>query len=160
MWDGTLVEDTVHESQRVFHIKGISLKNWEETLASGEKAIPQEFYNRLLKYNYRNSIFVDNTASEAVAGSYTDYLRKSVAVVTCNKIACSSDFDKYKQLKEISSEYNAPFMFETNVGAGLPIIDTLKHLIASGDKVRKIQAVLSGSLNFIFNFLYHQFAKW
>ena len=72
-------------------------------------------------------------------------------MVTCNKIACSSDYNNYQALKSLSRTYNAPFLFETNVGAGLPIIDTLKHLIASGDKVHKIQAVLSGSLNFVFN---------
>ncbi|MGB5363860.1 MAG: bifunctional aspartate kinase/homoserine dehydrogenase I, partial [Aureibaculum sp.] len=74
-----------------------------------------------------------------------------IAVVACNKIACSSDFDKYHEFKELSLEYNAPFLFETNVGAGLPVIDTLNNLIASGDNVINIQAVLSGSLNFIFN---------
>jgi aspartokinase/homoserine dehydrogenase 1 len=72
-------------------------------------------------------------------------------VVTCNKIACSSAFENYSHLKSLARTYNAPFLFETNVGAGLPIIDTLKHLIASGDKILKIQAVLSGSLNFVFN---------
>ena len=78
-------------------------------------------------------------------------LSNSISVVTCNKIACSSNYSNYLELKELAREYNAPFLFETNVGAGLPIIDTLKHLIASGDKVQKIQAVLSGSLNFVFN---------
>ena len=78
-------------------------------------------------------------------------MKHSIAVVTCNKIACSSSLSQYQNLKEVSREYDAPFLFETNVGAGLPIIDTLKHLIASGDKVHKIEAVLSGSLNFIFN---------
>ena len=73
------------------------------------------------------------------------------SVVTCNKIACSSQYENYKNLKNLSRKYNAPFLFETNVGAGLPIIDTLKHLIASGDKINRINAVLSGSLNFIFN---------
>jgi aspartokinase/homoserine dehydrogenase 1 len=72
-------------------------------------------------------------------------------VVTCNKIACSSEYANYKNLKDLARQYNAPFLFETNVGAGLPIIDTLKNLIASGDRILKIQAVLSGSLNFIFN---------
>ena len=72
-------------------------------------------------------------------------------MVTCNKIACASNFENYKTLKRVSRKYNAPFLFETNVGAGLPIIDTLKNLIASGDRVHKIQAVLSGSLNFVFN---------
>src|SRR5690606_18820207 len=75
----------------------------------------------------------------------------SFSVVTCNKIAASSPYEKYIELKDLSRRYNAPFLFETNVGAGLPIIDTLKHLIASGDEITKIQAVLSCSLNFVFN---------
>ena len=120
-------------------------------MANGQKANAVEFFNKALEFNFRNSIFIDNTASADVADIYENYLENSIAVVTCNKIACSSDLDKYLRLKEVSREYNAPFLFETNVGAGLPIIDTLKHLIASGDKVRKIQAVLSGSLNFVFN---------
>ena len=82
---------------------------------------------------------------------YEKYLRDSISVVTCNKIACASNFDNYKTLKHVSRKYNASFLFETNVGAGLPIIDTLKNLINSGDRVHKIQAVLSGSLNFVFN---------
>ena len=86
-----------------------------------------------------------------MSNTYSSYLENSISVVTCNKIACSSDYANYLELKELAREYNAPFLFETNVGAGLPIIDTLKHLIASGDKVQKIQAVLSGSLNFVFN---------
>ena len=135
----------------VFNEDGIPLECWEELLDKGEKADRARFYENVLKYNYRNSIFVDNTASEIVAETYSDYLKRSVSVVTCNKIACSSDYEKYRDLKELSREYNSPFLFETNVGAGLPIIDTLKHLIASGDKINKIQAVLSGSLNFVFN---------
>ncbi|MGB5238466.1 MAG: bifunctional aspartate kinase/homoserine dehydrogenase I, partial [Flavobacteriaceae bacterium] len=134
-----------------FQEGGIPLEAWEENLAQGEKADPNKFLSQLLTHNFRNSIFVDNTASSVVADSYQNYLSKSIAVVTCNKIACSSDLDKYLKLKEVSRAYNAPFLFETNVGAGLPIIDTLKHLIASGDRVNKIQAVLSGSLNFVFN---------
>ena len=87
-----------------------------------------------------------------VASTYGSYLGNSISVVTCNKIACSSKVSKLSRiLKNLAREFNAPFLFETNVGAGLPIIDTLKHLIASGDKVLKIQAVLSGSLNFVFN---------
>ena len=134
-----------------FDEDGIELKDWEGLLQSGEKADGDAFFNRVLELNYRNSIFVDNTASELVANTYPDYLRNSVAVVTCNKIACSSEREQYEQLKELSKEYQAPFLYETNVGAGLPIIDTLKHLIVSGDRVRKIEAVLSGSLNFVFN---------
>ena len=82
---------------------------------------------------------------------YADYLKQSIAVVACNKIACSSNYENYKNFKNLSLKYNAPFLYETNVGAGLPIINTLKNLVASGDKVTSIQAVLSGSLNFVFN---------
>jgi aspartokinase/homoserine dehydrogenase 1 len=101
--------------------------------------------------NIRNSIFVDNTASEKIAQVYEHYLENNIGVVTCNKIACADQLSHYKKLKELSRNFGVPFLFETNVGAGLPIIDTLNNLIASGDKVHTIQAVLSGSLNFIFN---------
>ena len=101
--------------------------------------------------NLRNSIFVDVTANEDVANFYADYLRHSIAVVACSKIACSSNYEAYKNLHNLSRKYNAPFLYETNVGAALPIIDTLNNLVASGDKVTSIQAVLSGSLNFVFN---------
>ncbi|NAS12116.1 bifunctional aspartate kinase/homoserine dehydrogenase I [Poritiphilus flavus] len=134
-----------------FDPEGIELGNWEEALSKGEKADKELFFDRVRELNYRNSIFVDNTASEEVSDAYATYLRESIAIVTCNKIACSSDYSNYKELKALSRTYNAPFLFETNVGAGLPIIDTLKNLVASGDKVLKIQAVLSGSLNFVFN---------
>jgi len=135
----------------VFEEDGISLKDWEELLAKGQKADKAVFFDMVKKLNYRNSIFVDNTASEEVASTYGSYLGNSISVVTCNKIACSSNYENYSTLKDLARAYNAPFLFETNVGAGLPIIDTLKHLIASGDKILKIQAVLSGSLNFVFN---------
>lgn len=135
----------------VFDEDGISLKNWETLLTGGEKADKAKFFEKVNKLNYRNSIFVDNTASEEVSNTYSSYLSNSISVVTCNKIACSSNYANYLNLKQLARTYNAPFLFETNVGAGLPIIDTLKHLIASGDKVQKIQAVLSGSLNFVFN---------
>ncbi|WP_289062121.1 bifunctional aspartate kinase/homoserine dehydrogenase I [uncultured Zobellia sp.] len=135
----------------VFNETGIPLKNWESELAAGEKADKAKFMQKVNELNYRNSIFVDNTASEEVSKTYNTYLGNSISVVTCNKIACSSAFENYQELKSLARTYNAPFLFETNVGAGLPIIDTLKHLIASGDKILKIQAVLSGSLNFVFN---------
>ncbi len=135
----------------VFDENGIPLKEWDTLLAEGQKADKIGFFETVQNLNYRNSIFVDNTASDEVAATYHSYLSNSISVVTCNKIACSSGFENYKHLKDLARMYNAPFLFETNVGAGLPIIDTLKHLIASGDKVLKIQAVLSGSLNFVFN---------
>lgn len=135
----------------VFDDNGIPLKDWEATLAAGIKADKSTFFNIINRLNYRNSIFVDNTASPEVAQTYASYLKNSISVVTCNKIACSSVYDNYKELKSLARKYNAPFLFETNVGAGLPIIDTLKNMLASGDRILKIQAVLSGSLNFIFN---------
>ncbi|MBK0370222.1 bifunctional aspartate kinase/homoserine dehydrogenase I [Flavobacterium agrisoli] len=134
-----------------FDEEGISLKDWKESLQNGETAHIQNFINKAKELNLRNSIFVDITANATVSDVYADFLKQSIAVVTCNKIACSSAYSNYKKLKSLSRQYNAPFLFETNVGAGLPIIDTVKNLIASGDKVHKIQAVLSGSLNFIFN---------
>ena len=135
----------------VFDEKGLDLKNWKDALENGEPTSLEKFFNKTKAYNLRNSVFVDNTANQAVSEVYENYLRQSIGVVTCNKIACASLLDNYKTLKAISRKYNAPFLFETNVGAGLPIIDTLKNLINSGDRVHKIQAVLSGSLNFVFN---------
>jgi aspartokinase/homoserine dehydrogenase 1 len=134
-----------------FNEDGISLKDWKTVLENGNTANQEQFITKVKELNLRNSIFVDITANESVSKTYEQYLKQSVGVVTCNKIACSSAYDNYKNLKNLSRQYNAPFLFETNVGAGLPIIDTVKNLIASGDKVNKIQAVLSGSLNFIFN---------
>jgi len=134
-----------------FDEDGIALKEWQSALDGGEVANKDAFISKVKELNYRNSIFVDITANEIVAHTYDQYLEQNIAVVTCNKIACSSAYSNYQHLKQLSRKYNAPFLFETNVGAGLPIIDTLKHLIASGDKINKINAVLSGSLNFIFN---------
>ncbi|OYU83058.1 MAG: bifunctional aspartate kinase/homoserine dehydrogenase I [Flavobacterium sp. BFFFF2] len=135
----------------IFDEDGLSLSHWKEHLANGEPSSLAGFIERIQQLNVRNSTFVDNTANEVVAASYASLLSKSIAVVTCNKIACASGYDNYRSLKDLSRKYNAPFLFETNVGAGLPIIDTLKNLVASGDNVHQIQAVLSGSLNFIFN---------
>ncbi|WP_396191698.1 bifunctional aspartate kinase/homoserine dehydrogenase I [Flavobacterium sp.] len=135
----------------VFDEDGLSLKDWKSLLDNGETATISEFISKAKELNLRNSIFVDITANGDIASIYDQFLKQNIAVVTCNKIACSSQYDNYKYLKSLSRKYNAPFLFETNVGAGLPIIDTLKHLIASGDKVNRINAVLSGSLNFIFN---------
>ncbi len=135
----------------VFDEEGMNLKDWKSLLEHGAIANVTEFILKVVALNLRNSIFVDITANYDIASIYDQFLKQNIAVVTCNKIACSSQYDNYKYLKSLSRKYNAPFLFETNVGAGLPIIDTLKHLIASGDKVNRINAVLSGSLNFIFN---------
>lgn len=135
----------------VFDENGINLDKWKESLANGETANPDEFHKKVSSLNLRNSIFVDNTATDKISEMYSNYLKDSIAVVTCNKIACADAFDNYQELQFLSREYGGSFKYETNVGAGLPIIDTLNNLIASGDKVQKIQAVLSGSLNFVFN---------
>ena len=134
-----------------FSSDGILYENLNSSLKKGEKTDLNEFFDRVKKLNLRNSVFIDNTANSYVASTYTKYLKNNIGVVTCNKIACSDNYENYIKLKNLSKKYNTPFLFETNVGAGLPIIDTLNHLIASGDKIKKIQAILSGSLNFIFN---------
>ncbi|MGB0880474.1 MAG: bifunctional aspartate kinase/homoserine dehydrogenase I [Polaribacter sp.] len=140
-----------NSKKMVFDENGIDLKKWKDLLENGESTNLERFFKRTKSLNVRNSIFVDNTANQQVSEVYEQYLGESIGVVTCNKIACASSLENYKTLKTVSRKYNAPFLFETNVGAGLPIIDTLKNLINSGDRIHKIQAVLSGSLNFVFN---------
>ncbi|NNC70099.1 MAG: bifunctional aspartate kinase/homoserine dehydrogenase I [Flavobacteriaceae bacterium] len=140
-----------NSKKMLFDEGGISLSNWKEKLAVAAEADINMFAKKVNNLNLRNSVFIDITAHEAVAGTYKDYLSNSIGVVACNKIACSDQLEKYNELKLLSKKYNAPFLFETNVGAGLPVIDTLNNLIASGDKINSIHAVLSGSLNFIFN---------
>jgi len=155
LYDNLLIKVNVvgisNSRKMLFKEAGINLTNWQEALANGEDKTPEKWMERIRKMNLLNSVFVDITANEEVAFTYDQYLKESIAVVACNKIACASDFPNYARLKDLSRKYNAPFLFETNVGAGLPIIDTLNNLVNSGDKVTKIQAVLSGSLNFVFN---------
>jgi len=134
-----------------FDDNGINLNNWKEVLAAGNNGDIQEFVNTIIAKNLRNSVFVDITANATVASVYNQLLAKSIAVVACNKIACSSTYQSYENLKSLAREYNTSFLFETNVGASLPIIGTLNDLLRSGDTINKIQAVLSGTLNFVFN---------
>jgi aspartokinase/homoserine dehydrogenase 1 len=131
--------------------EGIDLENWKEQLDNAQPADLQQFVEQIIRRNLRNAIFVDITASDKVAEVYGQLLRKSISVVACNKVAASSAYTNYKKLKDLSREYNSHFLFETNVGAGLPVIATLNDLVQSGDRVHKIQAVLSGTLNFVFN---------
>ena len=141
-----------NSKKMLFDAEGIDLADWKAQLnANGQTADVPTFISQVKQLNLRNSIFVDNTANADVSKIYQDFLKSSIAVVTCNKIANSAVYSNYKNLKDLSKRYNAPFLYETNVGAGLPIIDTLKNMIASGDRITKIQAVLSGSLNFVFN---------
>lgn len=129
----------------------IDLNNWKTALENAQSTNLQAFVETVIQKNLRNSVFVDVTANAEVAGVYGQLLSKAVSVVACNKIAASSSYESYNQLKSLAKEYNALFLFETNVGAGLPLIGTLNDLRRSGDKVNKIQAVLSGTLNFVFN---------
>lgn len=125
--------------------------NWEEMLHQGEPASLDAFVDHIIHKNYRNSVFVDVSAHEVVSLVYAKLLQKSIAVVACNKIAAASAYSNYKKLKDTAREFNTKYLFETNVGAGLPIIGTLNDLLHSGDSINKIEAVLSGTLNYVFN---------
>ncbi|MBT3443624.1 MAG: bifunctional aspartate kinase/homoserine dehydrogenase I [Flavobacteriaceae bacterium] len=141
-----------NSKKMVLEEEGLDLSNWKTKLQESKtNANRDSFFEYAKKLNLRNSIFVDNTASEVIAKEYAQYLNNNIGVVTCNKIAAADELNNYLNLKKISRKFGSPYLFETNVGAGLPIIDTLNNLIASGDQIIKIQAVLSGSLNFVFN---------
>ncbi|MFC4263462.1 bifunctional aspartate kinase/homoserine dehydrogenase I [Ferruginibacter yonginensis] len=145
------VAGIANSKKYIINEDGIALDDWQTALINGTPADINEFNNAIIQHNLRNSVFVDVTANNTVATTYPTFLAKAIAVVACNKVACSADYASYKNLKLLSKEYNAPFLFETNVGAGLPIIGTLNDLISSGDKIHKMEAVLSGTLNFVFN---------
>ncbi|MBN8879913.1 MAG: bifunctional aspartate kinase/homoserine dehydrogenase I [Sphingobacteriales bacterium] len=131
--------------------EGIDMAEWKKALDEGEPASLEAFAEGIIGRNLRNSIFVDVTADDKVAGIYDKLLQKSISVVACNKIAASSAYAHYQKLKNLARGFNCQFLFETNVGAGLPIIGTLNDLLRSGDRVHSIDAVLSGTLNFVFN---------
>ncbi len=135
----------------LFNEEGIDLNTWKEAMQQGETMELPQFLETIRNMNMRNSVFADVTANGDLATMYNQLLEKSISVVACNKVACSSSYQYYRQLKDLSREFNAPFLFETNVGAGLPVIGSLNDLIRSGDEVNKIEAVLSGTLNFVFN---------
>lgn len=132
--------------------EGINLDNYRDELEeNGIDSSPEILKEAIINMNIFNAVFVDCTASESIATIYEDILSKNISVVTANKIAASSSYDKYIKLKNTARERNIKFLFETNVGAGLPVINTMNSLVNSGDKIVKIEAVLSGTLNFIFN---------
>lgn len=137
--------------QMVLSEQGIDLGNWQQTLQEGVPMDLDAFVEEARRQNLRNSVFVDNTASALVASVYDRLLTRSIAVVACNKIACSSAYPEYRRLKFLAREFNTNFLFETNVGAGLPVIGPLSDMVRSGDRVDRIDAVLSGTLNFVFN---------
>lgn len=131
---------------------GLDLTTYKQELEhSRNESSPERFRDEILRMNIFNSVFVDCTASAEVAGIYKDLLEHNVSVVAANKIAASSSYERYAELKSIARKRGVKFLFETNVGAGLPIINTISDLINSGDRIIKIEAVVSGTLNFIFN---------
>jgi len=134
-----------------FNDEGIDLNHWKELLDSGEAADFDSFISKIHSKNLRNSVFVDVTATDRVASAYDKIFSMSVSIVACNKIACSSPYNYYRKLKDMARDHNVSFLFETNVGASLPIIGTINDLLRSGDHVNKMEAVLSGTLNFVFN---------
>ncbi len=133
--------------------EGIDLLNYKELIEKGEPADLNKFVEAISEINLRNSVFVDCTPEGQVSSLYKKVLSSYGSVVTSNKIACSSEYELYRDLKKTALSHNVKFMYETNVGAGLPIINTINDLSRSGDKILKLEAVLSGTLNFIFNAL-------
>lgn len=130
----------------------IDLNNWKSKLDSSDFSSDNDkFLDFSVNQNLRNSLFIDNTANSDITINYSNYLKNGIGIVTCNKIACSDRLEKYLELKSLSRIHNAPFLYETNVGAALPIINTLNNLVNSGDRIIKIEAILSGTLNYIFN---------
>ena len=136
----------------LFNAEGIDAKTWKEKMEDSDlKADIRAFVDTMIKMNLPNTIFIDNTASGDVPEFYKEILESSISIVTPNKIATSSSYSHYLDLKNTAKRNNVQFLYETNVGAGLPVINTLQGLINSGDRIEKIEAVVSGSLSYIFN---------
>lgn len=135
----------------IFNREGLDLNNYRALLKESEPSNPQKLRDNILSMNIFNSVFVDCTASKDIAALYESLLAHNISVIAANKIAASGDYDYYQKLKHLALAKGVKFRYETNVGAGLPIIGTINDLRNSGDKILKIEAVLSGTLNFIFN---------
>ena len=135
----------------IFNRDGIDLSTYKEALENGEPLDKGKLRDEVIGMNIFNSVFVDCTASEEIAALYEDFFNHGINVVTANKIAASSSYSRYRSLKETALRRGVKFLFETNVGAGLPIIGTINDLRNSGDRILRLEAVLSGTLNFIFN---------
>lgn len=135
----------------IFSRSGIDLTTYREQLAESPESTPERLRDEIIGMNIFNSVFVDCTASHDVAALYQTFIDHNISVVAANKVAASSDYETYRRLKDTALSRGVKFLFETNVGAGLPIIGTINDLISSGDRILKIEAVLSGTLNYIFN---------
>lgn len=131
---------------------GVDLGDWQNQVEASEEVFDKDaLIKRIKELNLRNAVLVDCTANYEIASIYKSALSNNINVVTANKIACSSDYASYQELKTICLKNNVKFLYETNVGAGLPVIGTINDLVHSGDRIRKIEATVSGSLNYIFN---------
>jgi len=140
-----------NSKKMLFADNQINLETWENDLQNGEPMNKELFVTKMKQKNIRNTVFIDNTANSEIASLYESILEKSISVVCSNKIAASSKFENYLKLNELAKNKNVRFLYETNVGAGLPVLKTIQDMVKSGDKITRIQAVLSGSLNFISN---------
>ena len=141
-----------NSKKMIFNRDGIEIETFrDKMLEDGQTSGLKEFKDEIIRLNMYNSVFVDCTANDRVADLYAELLNANVSIVTANKVAASSDYENYALLKKTAKRKGVKFLFETNVGAGLPIITTLNDLVNSGDTILKIEAVLSGTLNFIFN---------
>jgi aspartokinase/homoserine dehydrogenase 1 len=136
----------------IFDSDGISLDSWQsEMQGSSQKADLKEFVDRMISMNLPNCVFIDNTASPQPVEVYEEVFKSNISVITCNKIGNSGPYKQYKTFHDAAKQHGVDFFYETNVGAGLPIIRTLKDLMNSGDRIMKIEAILSGTISFIFN---------
>lgn len=136
----------------IFDEEGLDLTGWEHNLQEkGETASLEYFINRMKGMNLPNSVFIDNSASLEVVKYYEELFRSNISIVTCNKIGNSGSYDQYRRFREAVRKYGVDFFYETNVGAGLPILSTLRDLLVSGDRILRIEAILSGTISFVFN---------
>ncbi|MDP7435931.1 MAG: ACT domain-containing protein, partial [Flavobacteriales bacterium] len=141
-----------NSKQFVLDAEGVALNCWQEIMdKNSTQGGLSSFISSVKDLNLENALFVDNTASEAVAGVYEEVLQASIGVVASNKIAAADTQVRYEGLKRTARAKNTQYRFETNVGAGLPVIDTIEHLVQSGDRIHRIDAVLSGTLNYLFS---------
>ena len=146
------VNAIANSSKMLFDVDGLSLQNWKSELEQSEtKSSFREFIDQMVAHNLANSIFIDCTANHEIKDFYPQILSNNISVSTANKVAASDKYVKYRALHELALKHNVHFMYETNVGAGLPVLSTLEGMVKSGDQVKSIEAVISGSLSYIFN---------
>lgn len=146
-----VVNGISNSRKMVINNDGLDLSSYKGDLEKGRDADLSSFISQMVECNFAHTVFIDNTASPLVPEHYLEILKNNIAISTPNKIALSADLKDYNMIKGVAKQYNTPILFETNVGAGLPVISTLKNMVDSGDFITKIEAVLSGSLSYIFN---------